>query len=432
MNNQQSIAGISDNKSRILLPIFIAITLSALFLLNRGISSVSRLTSLALIIVGIFLHVNDLICLIAAILPTGNVYMVTSGNTVIPFLLVIYLAKTVVRNRRSIDVEAMKSLVWVLVLIVISLSTTTFYGITVMKILPFYLHVVFIIFALRVNRVNQEWIYNKVALHFVTGTLLVCVGTTLFPDLTYSLGNASIYVKENAGFSSTWDFGRSLTISIAFIVVDMLKARKRILIDLPLCLIMLYFIIQSGRFSMLLGLGALIALFPFITGKDKPLHQRVFHSLIMIGVMLVAVVALYQLIYLPMSTLRGSAASDNGRFDIWRKYIECINQDALLALFGVGGGAVASFADMIGYPTAHNILLEKIVEVGFVGIIIFAMFFVSLYKGKDISPFRNINVLPLVAFLGTSLTQGTTGNIAFALLLALCAKDRLDGGVTYI
>ena len=432
MNNQQSIAGISDNKSRILLPIFIAITLSALFLLNRGISSVSRLTSLALIIVGIFLHVDDLICLIAAILPTGNVYMVTSGNTVIPFLLVIYLAKTVVRNRRSIDVEAMKSLVWVLVLIVISLSTTTFYGITVMKILPFYLHVVFIIFALRVNRVNQEWIYNKVALHFVTGTLLVCVGTTLFPDLTYSLGNASIYVKENAGFSSTWDFGRSLTISIAFIVVDMLKARKRILIDLPLCLIMLYFIIQSGRFSMLLGLGALIALFPFITGKDKPLHQRVFHSLIMIGVMLVAVVALYQLIYLPMSTLRGSAASDNGRFDIWRKYIECINQDALLALFGVGGGAVASFADMIGYPTAHNILLEKIVEVGFVGIIIFAMFFVSLYKGKDISPFRNINVLPLVAFLGTSLTQGTTGNIAFALLLALCAKDRLDGGVTYI
>ena len=432
MNNQQSIAGISGNKSRVLLSIFIVITLAALFLLNRGISSVSRMASFTLIIVSIFLRVDDLICLIAAILPTGNVYMVTSGNTVIPFLLVIYLIKTVVSNCRSIDAEAIKSLVCVLALIVMSLCTITVYGISVMKILPFYLHVVFIVFAIRVNRVNQEWIYNKVALHFVTGTLLVCVGTTLFPDLTYSLGNASIYVKENAGFSSTWDFGRSLTISIAFIVVDMLKARKRILIDLPLCLIMLYFIIQSGRFSMLLGLGALIALFPFITGKDKPLHQRVFHSLIMIGVMLVAVVALYQLIYLPMSTLRGSAASDNGRFDIWRKYIECINQDVLLALFGVGGGAVASFADMIGYPTAHNILLEKIVEVGFVGIIIFAMFFVSLYKGKDISPFRNINVLPLVAFLGTSLTQGTTGNIAFALLLALCAKDRLDGGVTYI
>ena len=261
MNNQQSIAGISGNKSRVLLSIFIVITLAALFLLNRGISSVSRMASFTLIIVSIFLRVDDLICLIAAILPTGNVYMVTSGNTVIPFLLVIYLIKTVVSNCRSIDAEAIKSLVCVLALIVMSLCTITVYGISVMKILPFYLHVVFIVFAIRVNRVNQEWIYNKVALHFVTGTLLVCVGTTLFPDLTYSLGNASIYVKENAGFSSTWDFGRSLTISIAFIVVDMLKARKRILIDLPLCLIMLYFIIQSGRFSMLLGLGALIALF---------------------------------------------------------------------------------------------------------------------------------------------------------------------------
>lgn len=432
MNNKQSIADLSSNKYRILLSVFIVITLSALYLLNRGISSVGRLASFALIIVSVFLHVDDLICLIAAILPTGNVYMVTGGNTVIPFLLVIYLAKTVVRNRRSIDVGAIKSLVWVLALIAISLYTTTVYSITVMKILPFYLHVIFIVFALRANHVNREWIYNRVALYFITGTLLVCFGTTLFPDLTFSLGNASIYVKENAGFSSTWDFGRSLTISIAFIVVDILKTKRRILIDLFLCVIMLYFIIQSGRFSMLLGLGALIALFPFITGKDKPLHQRVLHSLIMIGVMLVAVFALYQLIYLPMSTLRGSVASDNGRFDIWRKYIECINQDVMLALFGVGGGAVASFADMIGYPTAHNILLEKIVEVGFVGIIIFVMFFVSLYKGKDINPFRNINVLPLVAFLGTSLTQGTTGNIAFALLLALCAKDRLDGGVTYI
>lgn len=426
MNDQQSITVISGNKSRALLPMFVVITLATLFLLNRGVSSVSRLASIALIIVGMFLHVDDLICLIAAILPTGNVYMVTGGNTIIPFLLVIYLAKAIVGNGRSIDVEAIKSLVWILALIVISLCTTTFYDITVMKIIPFYLHVVFIVFALRVSRINRECLYNKVALYFIAGTLLVCVGTTLFPDLTYSLGNASIYIKENAGFSSTWDFGRSLTISIAFIVVDVLKTRKRILIDLLLGLIMMYFIIQSGRFSMLLGLGALIAIFPFITGKDKPLRQRVYHSLIMIVVMLVVIFALYQLIYRPMSILRGSAASDNGRFDIWKKYIECIDQDIMLALFGVGGGAVASFADLIGYPTAHNIFLEKIVEVGFVGVFIFIMFFASLYKGKIINPINNINMLPLAAFLGTALTQGTTGNIAFALLLALCAKDRLD------
>lgn len=432
MNNQQNIAGISDNNSRVFLSVFIVITLITLFLLNHEISSVSQIASIALIIAGAFMHVDDLVCLIAALLPTGNVYMVTSGNTAIPFLIILYLVKTVFEKRRAIDAGAIKSLLWILALIVISLFTTAIYNMTVMKIIPFYLHIVFIIIALRVNRINQECLYNRIALFFITGTLLVCIGTTLFPDLTYSLGNANIYVKENAGFSSTWDFGRSLTISIAFIIVDIIKTKRRIMINILLCLIMLYFIVQSARFSMLLGLGTLIAIFPFITGKGKSLHQRVYYSLIMMAIMLVVVCVLYQFLYLPMSNLRGSVASDNGRFDIWKKYIECISQDVMLALFGVGGGAIASFADMIGYPTAHNILIEKIVEVGFVGIFLFIMFFVSLYKGKDINPFSNVNALPLIAFLGTSLTQGTTGNITFALLLALCARDRLDEGVTNI
>lgn len=407
-----------------LLVFFIIVTFFTLLMLNRGVYAMSQVASLILIVGGFFLDLNDLICLIAVILPTGNVFLIGGGNTTIPFLLMIYLIKSIIRSGGKFDIDTMKALMCIVTMISISLITINVYNISIMKIIPFYMHLVFIVFALRINHINAEDIYQRIALYFIVGTILVCVGTVFFPNVSKSLGNANAYLHENAGFSSTWDFGRSLTISIAFLMVDILKTRKRFVLDAALILGLLYFVVQSGRFSMLIGLAAPFVLLPFVLGRDRPMRQRMCYLLI--GIIVIAGVGyvLFELVYMPMTALRGTAASDNGRFDIWKMYLEYLNDNILIAIFGVGGGAISSFANMLGTATAHNLLLEKVAEVGVVGLILLTMLFISLYRGKNISPFNNINILPLVAFLGTALTQGTSGSVAFALLLAMCASEK--------
>lgn len=428
MRNDRTGGIVSRNRFPTLLVFYILFTVGTLFMLNREVSAMSQVSCLVLIVAGIFLHIDDLICLIAAILPTGNVFMLGGGNTAIPFLLLIYIMKSIIRCRGRIDIDAMRPLLWSMLLLAISIITTTLHSVSIMKIIPFYMHIVFIVFALRVNHINDESMYRKMSLYFVAGTLLVCAGTVFFPRVSRALGNASVYLQENAGFSSTWDFGRSLTVSIAFVAVDMIKTKKRIVLDIALVLILMFFVVQSGRFSMLIGLGAIIVCLPFVSGRDKPLKQKVPYTVLMLVAVAVAAYALYKLVYTPMTKLRGIEASDNGRFDIWEIYFDYLNKNLSIVLFGVGGGAVSSFADMLGTATAHNIILEKTVEVGIVGLFLFIMYFLSLYRNMNLNPFRNENVLPLVAFLGTALTQGTSGNVAFALLLAMCATDVSDRG----
>lgn len=411
-------------KPYLLLVFFALFTFATLFMLNCNVSAMSQLSSFILIAIGFMLPPDALLCLVAAILPTGNVFMLSGGNTTIPFLLIIYIAKSLIRNGKEIDLDVVQPLMWVLVLFFISLLTTAQHNIGIMKIIPFFMHLVFIVVALKMNHVNEEIRYNALALYFVVGTLLVCIGTVVFPSVSRTLGNASIYTQENAGFSSTWDFGRSLTISIAFVTVDFLKTKKRMILNSTIILTMLYFVIQSGRFSMLVGLGALLICLPFVSGRDKPLKQRAVYSVLTMIVIAVAAYTLIKLVYIPMTEIRDSGLSDNGRFDIWRIYFDYLNNNFSVALFGVGAGAISSIADTLGTATAHNIIIEKIVEVGFVGLFILMMYFIELYKDKEITPFRNVNILPLVAFLGTSLTQGTSGNVAFALLLAMCIAEK--------
>ena len=177
---------------------------------------------------------------------------------------------------------------------------------------------------------------------------------------------------------------------------------------------------------MLLGLGALLVCIPFAYGKEKPLRQRIAYSTIMIMIMMIAAYFLVRFVYASMTELRGYGASENGRFGVWSTYLDFLNTNPLVTLFGVGGGAISSIASSLNTATAHNILLEKIVEVGIVGLVFFLLYFSTLYRGRTLNPSRNINVLPLITFLGTALTQGTTGNVAFALLLAICVAERTN------
>lgn len=404
---------------------FIALTFGCLVLLSRGTSSISRIGCCVLFAIGFLLPTDELLCLITAVLPTGNIYKLSGGNTAIPFLLLIYILKSVIRGRGSINKsQASKPLLCIIALFALTSLSTFIHDVSIIETLPFFMHLVFIVIALTVNHVNDEEMFNQLALYFIVGTLVVCVGTVVFPGVSRSLGNVSMYSRANPGFASTWDFGRSLSISIAFLMVDFIKTRRRTVIDIGLSLVFLYFLIQCGRFSMLLGLGAMLVCVPFAFGKDKPLRTRISYTVSMIVVVGIIALVVFRYVYSSMIELRGYGASENGRFGVWGTYFNYLSQNPSVYFTGIGGGAISVLAPRLGISTAHNILLEKVLEVGIIGIIILSIFFSSLYRGKSINPASNINILPLITFLGTALTQGTTGNVAFALLLAMCVAEK--------
>ena len=203
MRNDRTGGIVSRNRFPTLLVFYILFTVGALFMLNREVSAMSQVSCLVLIVAGIFLHIDDLICLIAAILPTGNVFMLGGGNTAIPFLLLIYIMKSIIRCGGRIDIDAMRPLLWAMLLLAISIITTTLHSVSIMKIIPFYMHIVFIVFALRVNHINDESMYRKMSLYFVAGTLLVCAGTVFFPKVSRA-GKRRIFL--DLGF---WSFPHS-------------------------------------------------------------------------------------------------------------------------------------------------------------------------------------------------------------------------------
>lgn len=409
-----------------LLVLFSALTLVCLFYLNRDIKWASLVFSVLLMIIALFISTDDLICLIAVVLPTGNIFKLPVGYTSIPFLLLIYIFRSLIKNGKKLSIDTIKPILWIGVLFLFSVFSSFSNNIDLIDIIPFFMHLLFIVIALRINKINDEENYNRIALYFISGTFLVCIFTQLFPAVSRSLSNISVYSKSNPGFASTWDFGRSLSISIAFLVVRVFKKRKHIFIHLILIVFMLYFLIQCGRFSMLLGLGALLICVPIIYSTNKPFVQRIIYSIVLFCVMIGIAYLIYTFVYSSMTELRGYGASENGRFGVWKSYFEYLNNNPLVVLFGVGGGAISSIADILGIATAHNIILEKIVELGIVGLLIFYMYFTALYKDKTFSFSSNWNILPLITFLGTSLTQGTTGNVAFAMLLAMCVVDKYN------
>lgn len=406
------------------LVIFLAFTFGCLVLLSRGLSSASRIGCYVLIGWALLLPTDELLCLIAVALPTGNIFKLGGGYTAIPFLLLIYIIKSFIKNGTKIKSDVARPLLWTAALFFLGIFTSTAHNISIVEIIPFFMHLVFIVVALRINHINEEDEYTRIAFYFCAGTLLVCVGTVLFPSVSKSISNISVYSRANPGFASTWDFGRSLSISIAFVFVSFLKTKKRLILDIILVLIMLYFLIQCGRFSMLLGLGALLICVPFAYGTDKPLRQRLLYSAVMIIIIAVLSYVMIRYVYSSMVELRGYGASENGRFGVWSTYLEYLENNPFVVAFGTGGGSISSVAPTLGGSTAHNILLEKITEVGVFGLFLFLLFFITLYRGKTLNPSRNINVLPLITFLGTAMTQGTTGNVAFALLLAMCVADK--------
>lgn len=397
---------------------------------RRGVGQISTALTLFAVLVSATLSLENVFLLIVAIIPWGQVFKIPNSYTAATLLVLVFIVKSIVLSNKAmfhIEKTTFRIYASYFVCLGISIIVSLIHNSDIMSVVTFFLDFLFVIVGVQIISDKRD-IFEKVTFLFVISTILVCFCSTLFPALSRSLGKVSEYTKANPGFSSLWDFGRLTLISIAFIVVDYLNYHEHVVLKTVGIAILLRYMIQSGRFSILLGLACLLACLPFITKqREVPIKRRVFIFIGMLLLFVLLLLTLYFFFYQDMVALRGVEASDNGRFEVWKTYIDYLAKKPSIVLLGIGGGAISSLSTALNTATAHNILLEKLVEFGVVGLVLVVYLLVRLYNSNKDNIWHNLYLLPVIAFLGTSLTQGTTGSLTFAILIVLCmCKENSD------
>lgn len=399
----------------------IALVLISLFTalrVNSGSLRFIEISCYLLLLFSLFLDREHLFYLIAFLLPLGNLYKFQSGLMLYSVIVLIY----VIKSSLYYFVTKISFFNFPLIILfysfIVSLLSSTIYNTSIQLQLVFYFHLLFVFFTIKVNCFYNGDSFFNTLYFFVFGTTIVCIMTLLFPSISFLISaNDNEASLVNAGFSTVWDFGRSVLISISFLIV--LLFEKRILLILALCLsaFLLYMLTTSARFSMVTGLVVLfVAAFFYFTTKIK---RNIFLNIFLYLSVPIALYFITIEVYESMTELRGFEASDNGRYLIWNTYITFVLENGYALLLGTGAGTISNIADMLNIDTAHNIILEKIVEFGIFGSILLCLFLASLYNKQSFNLKKNIKFLPLLTFLGTCLTQGTTGCLTFALLLSI-------------
>ena len=121
----------------------------------------------------------------------------------------------------------------------------------------------------------------------------------------------------------------------------------------------------------------------------------------------------------------GEALSEDIRLSIWIRYIQNIWENPDVVLFGVGMNSCGLYGEMMCLGNPHNIIIEKAVECGLIGILLNLNIFYPLIKRKKMSILIP-ETLPFYVFLSTLMVYGSSGLDLPYLLLALVIEKRED------
>lgn len=397
----------------------IAISSITALRVNSGNLQFINIACYTVLIFGILIKTEYLLYLISFLLPVGNLYRFQTGLMLNSLLMLIYIVKSCYDYFHRKQQEQMTtSVLFLLYSLCLSIFATVFSNASIFTVTVFYFHLFFILVAVKINHIYDEKYYYSILLFFVSGTVFVGLFSLLYPTISFYISNINREdALVNAGFSSSWDFGRSTIVSISFLIVLLLSKKINSILAIALIAFLFYVSSRSARFTMLIGLFFMFAstsLYYFLNKKGPLLFNLLLFSLFPI----IAFFAL-SMTYDSMIEVRGVEASENGRYEIWNTYLSYLNSHLYIFIIGTGGGTISNIAENINTLTAHNLILEKIIEFGLLGLSVLLAFFSTLYNKSSFNIKNNVKLIPLLTYLGTTLTQGTTGSITFAFLLSI-------------
>lgn len=391
-----------------------AIVIATLITMDKGLLSFRQLAYIITILIAILLSRKELIVLITLLVPLAEIMKFSSiPYTVLPFIICIYIVKRLLIEPKI----SKKFFILYSILLLISLFNSAIRYNSLIYPIPFFVYLIFAYMAIKDNCSKE--VFNHAAIVYMISAILVVVGSHLFVNAAWVIGSYSDYMVRSVGFSTSWGFGQTMLIASAFTAVLYKKKKINLFVTISLISFYTYFGLQSGTFSIVIGL-LLVMLF-IVSSVENKIKLK--------GLAVITFPLLIFLIYIiflqPMMGLRGGI-SDNGRIDIWVSYLQIFINNIDIMLFGVGGGCIQNYANIVGLLTTHNLMLEIIVQFGIIGSIFLCTLILYLCRNLIIRPSKNPNVLPLLVMLTFFLTQGGAGSETLFILLILSFAGKFD------
>ena len=408
----------TNNFRQIMWPVFgCTLIIASLFGINAGYTYIRVIGLVTLVVVSFFLNTESLLVLMSIIEPFSIVYKLQNSFSVMPFLFAVLFVKLFSIKRKYSSRIAIP----LMALISIGLIVVFIRGFSIASFLSFYLYLICFILVVTDENIDLNKVFEAVSLYYLISVFIECILSGFLTNAVSTVTKVSVYNLRNIGFSNEWEFGRHIVVAVAFCLTNILKRKRFLLAYIAAIIYLIYKLTSTGLYSGLLAVGILIMCLPFIykgsTGK------RVLFFAVTIIVSAGLLLLVYYYVYIPMYNLRGQF-TDNGRYNTWLAYLHDLGSNAGLLLFGSGAGCIGDYAASVHRITAHNILLEKLVEFGIFGMLGLITIIRNTYRGYTFRLNENLHLFPLIGFLGTTITQGVTGSELIFILMMICAMRR--------
>ena len=405
--------GLTINSNQMVVGVCYILVVLSLWMVNYGFTF-SRVAGLVLfVLISVFMPIESIMFMIVLLEPFNYVFKFQGSLSVMPFLIAICIIKMLFRKKEQI--ERTKLVLYSLLVLLCVTASFLELG-SMLSCIPFLMYLLFIVLCARDFKNSMYVLFDSLAKVYIASTLLACFSALLFSRTALSVSPMAenIYLHRFYGLSTVWEIGRSLVVSIVFLFVLLLKNKKHYLISFAIIGVLLYFLVLTQTYSVILGIVAVVLVMPLMGGK------KINTKTIVLFIMSVVIFIIgYFVIFKQMLSIRGDFG-DNGRFAIWELYGKSFVLSGRRMLIGIGGGCISQFAARHQILTAHNIIVEKVFELGIIGTVLLFSFLIMSYKGLNMNLRKNLHLLPLIAFLGTSLTQGTTGSELLVIVLVVC------------
>lgn len=406
--------------------IFYSLFFLSVLTINYGINSISMISYLLIVITSVFSKERDDVAILFCLIPIQRVFMLSRGfMTTVPIISIIVIVKHIFNY--GFNKSTLEQVIIILILLLYSSLVEFVRFSTTTKSMEYILTILLML-------VVSQLVDNKLRL---TCFSLFCLNALLSSLIGFVAPSVSRYtalftMEFNPRFQGLMadpgEFALSMicAISMSFSIYSCLSHNSKFtkynsffaIVLVLYCLILFYFLVLSGTRASLISLAVIFVVLLCRALKSKNNIIRFIGFLCGFGSIFVVGLAGPKLYDLFLTMHGETSLADDNRFVIWSSYLDAILKNPDILLFGVGMNSCSAYGTMMSIGNPHNVILEKVVEAGLIGVALNFPIFYTLIKQKNMSLFK-LDDLPFYAFLAALMVYGVSGFELPYLLLAL-------------
>ena len=400
-----------------------ATLMASLYAMNLGNYTLRTVSFVLIILVSFAMPSDKLPIMISLLFPlTEIVRLSDNSRTVLPFVVIIYILKAFSHKMLKPKNFLLFFLPFGLFTVMNMVSSMSNFNSFINPLVT----CTFILFAYILSYQKKDDKLNVcIAAAFITSSLIAAVFSLIFKDLSIEIVGISEYSQRLSGFSSPWNFGLCMLLAWCFTAILFKQKKIKAVPMVILSAAFVYLAIGSGTRSLLIGMCIVFFYILFIISRKFVKNEIIFFA-IMVALVPIAVILYVVIIFRPMIENRGQFY-DVSRFELWSYYLNLVSSDTKVLLFGLGCNNLATYASNSGVLTAHNVLVEMVVELGIVGSIFFIYLIAVMFVKAQKNPLRNDMMMPIILYFTFLFTQGGLSTELLYFLIALACQTYPSG-----